>query len=231
MAPDPTMYATTLKRLKNEGCALLVTGDVPPRDLRAATRTLFGAPGEGRRRILALTDPAIGEEADVLPVSAHPANQHVRVLDYRDRARKAGETTIERSPFASPGEEVLDAVHLETTRALADLTPADPAGGQVRLSVSSLPPLLHRADLEEVERFVRATAAQVRGVRGMAHYLLPVEEGAGWVKDLAPLFDGRIELRSKADGPPEHRWHLPGRERTSGWLDLPLTADRGWNEL
>lgn len=231
MTLDPTFYATTLQRLKSEGCALLVTGDVPPRDLRAATRALFGAPGESRRRVLALTDPAIGEPADVLPVSAHPMNEHVNVVDYRDRARDASEAAHGSSPFASPNDDILDTIHLETSQALADQTPVDPTGGQVRLSVSSLPPLLSRADLERVERFVRATATQVRGVRGMAHYLLPVEEDAGWVDALSPVFDARIELRSQADGPPEHRWHLSGRERTSAWLDLPVTADEGWSEL
>lgn len=237
MVPNLAMYETALRRLKAEGCAVLVTGNVPSRALRATTRTLFGAPDEPRRRVLALADPAAGEPADLLPADAHPADDRVRVLDFRDLARAADEAHLDGSPFAAPGADDVDAVHLETSRALADVTPADPDPAELRLSVASLPVLLDHYDRESVEQFVRATAAQVRGLDGMAHYLLPVVDDAGWVDLLDPLFDARIELRTAVDGPPEHRWHLPSpahlpeSERTSDWHDLPVTDDRGWGKL
>lgn len=233
------LYETTLKRLKRDGCAVLVTGEVPPRALRAATRTLFGAPGEGHQRVLALTDPSVGEPTDVLPADAHPGDDRVRVVDGRDAMRTTstvavGNSPFEGSPFVDADAGGVEALHLGVSQVLADVTPPDPDAGDLRFSVASLGPLVDRRDREAVRQFVRATADQVRGAQGMAHYLLPVVDDASMVEWFQPAVDARIEVRTTADGPPEHRWHLPpethprGRERTSAWHDLPVTVDHGW---
>lgn len=231
MAPDIAFYAARFEQLKLDGCAILVTGDVSATAQRAVARTLLGAPDEPRRRVLALTDPSVGDPADLLPVGSHPADgEQVRVLDHRE-TESAADAAFEDSPFAPPGADALDDLHLAVHTALAAVEPDDPAGGEVRLSVAGLVPLLRRHDDEAVERFVRATAAHVRGLCGMAHYLLPVADGAGWARRLVPEFDVRVEVREPAaDGPPEHRWHFPERDRPSPWRDLPLDAGRGWME-
>lgn len=208
MTSDLAFYTTRLERLKRDGAALLVTGAVPVAAQRAAVRTLLGAPGESRRRVLALADPAVGDPADLLPADAHPADDRVRVVARTD----------------------LDALHLGVSKAMAAVRPDDPDGGQVRLSVAALPPLLEAHESAAVRRFVRSTAAQVRGVRGMAHYLLPGHDDAKRVRRLRDAVDARVELREPpgGDGPPEHCWHLPDRDDPSPWRDLPVTADHGW---
>lgn len=218
-------FQEALRRLKREGCNLLVTGAVSEDVTVQATRTLLGAADADRKRIVALGDSRQGNVRDRLPQGVTDDDPGVWVIDQQARQRsvpQAARAAGTDLPSATDDRDALERLREEIVVAIeyfdgleGGLTPAE-----LRLSVSSLGRLVHEHDASEVARFVRGVSAMVRGVRGMAHYHLPRPEDDEVVDRLAPLFDARIELRKRDGLPTEQRWHVPECGRTTDWIRL-----------
>ncbi|MFC4358196.1 hypothetical protein ACFO0N_09575 [Halobium salinum] len=76
--------AARLRRLKRDGCVLLVTGDVDARARAEATRRLLGDPLQARTRVVILTAPDAEAVETHLPAGVAPDGEAVRVVDRRD---------------------------------------------------------------------------------------------------------------------------------------------------
>lgn len=216
-------FDEVLGRLKREGCNLLLTGEVPAEVSDAATRRLLGAPFERRRRVLAFADAAADRVTSRLPGGCRPSDDDVTVIERRGTTRSAAaEPAGDRGfPVVGVGADlsafesaILDAVEAYDRRD-GGLEPAE-----LRLSLDSVGLLVDDHGADAVAGFLESVTATVAGVRGMAHYHLPVPDGADTVGALTPLFDARIELRQRDGFAPEQRWHLPSHGLTTDWVGL-----------
>ena len=217
-------FQEVLKRLKHDGCNLLVTGAVSKDVTVQATRTLLGAPNAERKRVVALADSRRGNATERLPTGIDSDDSDVWIIDQQTsqrsvpQAAQGGEVDLptagdNRDTLAHLREEVIVAIdYFETVD--GGLDPSE-----LRLSVSSLGRLAHEHGPETVAQFVRSVSAMVRGVHGMAHYHLPRPDD-DVVDCLSPLFDARIELRKRDGLPTEQRWHVPEYGQTTDWVRL-----------
>ncbi|WP_135854758.1 DUF7504 family protein [Halorussus salinus] len=233
-----------LRRMKRNGCNLLVTGNVREEVSQRATRKLLGSPEESRTRLLGLTDHGREDAPDLLPGDVRATDHRVHFAEYDIGARTASAATpaeadssaTDAAAFETDSASDSDsAVETDSSAAARDLgefrgalcdaiTTAkigrsgfEPA--ELRISVFTLSYLLNRHDTAAVERFVGAVGDHVRGVDGMAHYHLPVADDSKPVRRLSSLFDARIELREK-HGRPEQRWHFPDDDVRTVWVGL-----------
>ena len=199
--PESTLSAALAEL--DDGCAVLVTGDVPGDTYRAAASRYFGAPHRRRRRVLALTRDH-GDAAAWLPEGVTPEDDDVAVRrlpgTVRDPAAAtdasalgSGETSGRRdfpgggepAEPASPARLDLDGhddspevAAAETRATLLDAVDAvavDDPDGRLRLRVG-----VHRVDTlcaalgEERTRSVLLDVAEATRERGgMAHFHLP----------------------------------------------------------
>jgi hypothetical protein len=218
---DPPDFHAWLRRLKERGSNLLVTGDVPDAVSATASRTLFGR-GTDRYRTLALVDRTVAAPESRLPDAASVDDSTTWVVDQRngERSVPADATSVtstleppERNDAEQLCEELRTAIGFFEERA-DELEPA-----RLRVGVDSLSPLAQR-DLEATKRHLRALAATVRDVHGMAHYHLRVPDDEDVVAALTPVFDVRIELRKRPSRGPEQRWHVPELDATTMWVEL-----------
>lgn len=216
-------FGEVLRRLKREGCNLLVTGEVPVEVSDAATRRLLGAPFEDRRRILAFTNAGVERVSGRLPGGCRPSDRDVTIIEQRDATRS---TVAERAgdqgfPVTSVGTDLddLQEAILAEIEGFADgadgLAPAE-----LRMSVDSLRLLVDEHGVDAVGAFLEPVTASVTEVRGMAHYHMPMRDDAEPVSTLTSPFDARIELRQRDGFAPEQRWHLPGYGLTTEWVGL-----------
>ena len=203
-----------LSGLKVRGSNLLVTGEVPEQMSAEFSQTLFG---QGRRtRILGLVDPIAIDAESYLPVSSNGPD--TEVIDQRPEYRAATtadstgdhRTPIDRESFRSALVSSIE-VHNDRNDGF------EPA--ELRLGLDSVEVLEMNDDLVSLTQFLRGITALVRGVNGMAHYHLRVQDDDPLVDELSPLFDARIELR-KRPGRPEQRWHIPTLDETTHWVEL-----------
>ncbi|UPV74188.1 hypothetical protein M0R89_16815 [Halorussus limi] len=218
-------FQEVLKRLKHDGCNLLVTGAVSEDVTVKATRTLLGASNAERKRVVALADSRTETVRERLPPGVESDDPNVWLIDQDARQRsvpKAVESAAVTIPSADAGQSALGRLREEIIAAIDYFSDAD--GGlepaELRLSVSSLARMAHEHDPDRVARFVRSVSAMVRGVHGMAHYHLPRPDDDGVVERLSPLFDARIELRKRDGLPTEQRWHVPEHDQTTEWVRL-----------
>lgn len=218
-------FQEVLKRLKIEGCNLLVTGAVSTDVTAQATRTLLGSPDADRKRVVAIADSEGGSVTDRLPSGVEPDGGDVWIIDQQTHQRsvpKAARSSDLQLPDATANEDELKQLREEIIVAIEyfgeasdDLDPAE-----LRLSVPSLGRLAHEHGVTNVSRFIRGVSAMVHGVHGMAHYHLPRPDDDELVDRLSPLFDARIELRKRDGLPTEQRWHVPEYEQNTGWVRL-----------
>jgi len=218
-------FQEVLKRLKHDGCNLLVTGAVSEDVTVQATRTLLGAPNAERKRVLALADSRRANATERLPTGVDSDDSDVWIIDQQACQRsvpQAAQSADVDFPTAGDDRAALDYLREEVILAIDHFQNAngglDPS--ELRLSVSSLGRLGHERDPDTVAEFVRSVSAMVRGVRGMAHYHLARPDDDDVVDRLSPLFDARIELRKRDGMPTEQRWHVPKHERTTDWVRL-----------
>ncbi|WP_227376904.1 DUF7504 family protein [Haladaptatus halobius] len=211
-----------LRELKRQGCALLITGEVPEHVTAKATKRLLGDPNCGRKRLLAFTDATSEHIDDCLPSGVKRNAPDVWIIDPCgiDRAIPSTADDIEL-PKADEGSE-LNRLRQELVQAVGyfdDVAEGlDPA--ELRVSIDSLEYMLEANDLSPTERFLRTVAALVRGVRGMGHVHLPLPDDSATVQELSPLFDARIELRKRDTLAAEQRWHVPRHDITTIWTKL-----------
>ena len=218
-------FQEVLKRFKQEGCNLLVTGAVSEDVTVQATRTLLGSPDADRKRIVALGDSRRRNVRERLPPSVAPDDPDVWIIDQDATQRsvpKAAKSADVELPTPTDDRTVLNRLREEVIVAIDYFAEANDglSPSELRLSVSSLDRLAHEQDADAVARFVRSVSAMVRGVRGMAHYHLPRPDDDEVVDRLSSLFDARIELRKRDGLPTEQRWHVPEYEQTTDWVRL-----------
>lgn len=200
---DEPAVTSALPRLKREGCNLLVAGAASTEAADRLTRRLLGSPGLDRTRILVRTDdshPVTG----LLPAGVSLDDPSVRRFDYSAYATRT-------DPLASFGRDVVAAVDEFGSR------PAPLVGGELRLVVTSLDPLVADHEWTAVERFLRRVTDAVVDARGMGHYRhlgsraelsgVPVER----------LFDAFVDLREGEAA--EQRLSIPALEST-GWMEV-----------
>src|SRR6056297_1667963 len=80
-------FQEVLKRLKHDGCNLLITGSVSEDVTTEATRTLLGAANAERKRIVALTDSRAGNVRERLPSGVGSDDADVWLVDQDTRQR------------------------------------------------------------------------------------------------------------------------------------------------
>ena len=223
-----------LHRLKRNGCNLLVTGNVREEVSHRVTRKLLGAPEVPRTRILALTDHDREDAAALLPDDVGATDERVHFVEYGCGTRTATAATpsgtaaepsetgpASSDPEAAWGDGDLDEFQNALCNAImtAKIAESGFEPAELRVSLFTLSYLANQHEPAAVDRFVSAVGDHVRGVRGMAHYHLPVADDSKPVRRLAPLFDARIELREK-NGHPEQRWHFPDDDVSTVWVGL-----------
>ncbi|MFC7080459.1 DUF7504 family protein [Halorussus caseinilyticus] len=218
-------FQEVLKRFKNEGCNLLVTGAVSEDVTAKATQTLLGAPTADRKRVVALADSRDESVFELLPPGVDTDDPDVWVVDQHAHQRsvpKAAQSADFDLPGPGEDRDVLADLREEIVVAIDYFEEANGglAPSQLRLSVSSLGRLAHEHGANEVSRFLRSVSAMVRGVHGMGHYHLPRPDDDEMVDRLSPLFDARIELQKRDGLPTEQRWHVPKYEQTTDWVRL-----------
>lgn len=216
-----------LQYLKQHGCNLLVTGNVREEVSHRVTRKLLGAPEVPRTRLLALTDHDSEDAPALLPGNVGATDERVHLVEYGCGTRAATAATPSESDPASSVTETawggrdLDDFQSELCNAITTAKIAesgfDPA--ELRISLFTLWYLVNQHDSTAVDRFVSTVGDHVRGVRGMAHYHLPIADDSTPVRRLSPLFEARIELREK-HGRPEQRWHFPDDDVSTVWVEL-----------
>ncbi|UPW00250.1 hypothetical protein M0R88_17290 [Halorussus gelatinilyticus] len=218
-------FQEVLKRLKHDGCNLLVTGAVSEDVTVQATQTLLGAPDAERKRVIALADPSAESAYERLPPGVESDDPDVWIIDQDACQRsvpKAAESATASLPSEGTDRSALGRLREEVVVAIDFFADAD--GGldpsELRLSVSSLGRMAHEHDPDRIARFVRSVSAMVKGVHGMAHYHLPRPDDDEVVEQLGPLFDARIELRKRDGLPTEQRWHVPQHDQTTEWVRL-----------
>lgn len=216
-------FAEVLRRLKREGCNLLVTGEVPVVVSDAATRRLLGAPFEDRRRVLAFTSAGVERVTARLPGGCRPTDRDVTVIEQRDSTRSVATERAGEQGFAvtdvGPGLDDLETAILDEIAGFAADTDG-PLPAELRLSLDSVRLLVDDHGVDAVATFLDSVTSSVADVRGMAHYHMPIADDAEPVAALTPLFDARIELRQRDGFAPEQRWHLPEYGLTTEWVGL-----------
>jgi hypothetical protein len=200
-----------LPRLKREGCNLLVTGSVSAETANRATQRLLGAPEVERKRVLVRTH-GTAPVTDLLPVGVTPNDPTVRVFDY-------GNYDAESESLRTLGRDVSNAIDEFRSG------PTSLVGGELRLSVVSLGPLLVDNDVPSTERFLRRTTQAVADARGMGHYRYPGPRSEFGARSFDPdhLFDGILSLRERVG--PEQRLSIPATVPTvptnsTDWVEL-----------
>lgn len=207
-----TEFSRTLQRLKRRGCNLLLVGSVPNSVLRAASRKLLGDDEEDRYRVVVLagmTRAAGGR------LSRDVADETAQVIRHDPTARSSNEDV----PAVSVDDDIGDlcvAISETITRFADESDGFSP--GELRVCLDSLDALLGRYDRAVVRQLVGIVAGQIRGAKGMGHFVLPFERDSEVVADFAPLFDAVIEYRVAEGG--QERWHFTQRDLRSPWLPV-----------
>ena len=229
---DLATFQSRLRRLKREGCNLLVVGDAPRELFAQASESMLGDADARRWRVFGLTDATPESVRDRLPAASatpRPLSETTKLVTHpvgsqrtTDAANPTGptttvpgaaipEVTVEDTDLAEFGRELCSTIETFGARSYR---PAE-----VRLSVDSLAPLLDCYDREEVRRFLRSVGSCVRDWNAMAHYVLPVAYDSEQCQRLADEFDAVVELRTTSECA-EERWHLPSSDATMPWVPL-----------
>lgn len=218
----PATFQEVLSELKQRGCNLLLTGEVPAVVSDVATNRLLGAPFEDRKRVLALSGVSLERVSSRLPSGTGPGDRGVCVLVHRDDVRSAAVQSPESRAWMEPAGPDLETFRAAICGAIErfDERSGGLAPAELRLSVDSLATLLADSPTAEVHSFLDGVAATVDGVNGMGHYHLPLSDDSALVRELTPHFSARIELRQRGNAAPEQRWHVPAYDETTNWVRL-----------
>ncbi|PSQ08033.1 hypothetical protein BRC97_01225 [Halobacteriales archaeon QS_6_71_20] len=198
--PESTLSAALAEL--DDGCGVLVTGDVPDDAYRAAASRYFGVPDRDRRRVLALTrDPA--DAAGWLPDGVAPGDDGVAVRRLPGAVREptaaadasapepdgqtdtglpgdgepGGRTSPARLDLDGDGEspEAAAADARSTLSGAIDAVADGEAGGRLRLRVGvyRIDTLCAALGEERARPLLRDVAETTRERGGMAHFHLP----------------------------------------------------------
>lgn len=230
-------FATALSRLKQQGSALLVVGNVTQEIHQLACRQLMGDPSMHRQRLFVVTDES---STDVQTALADGTHHRDHVIDYVTNYRSATEsgssthcsaTETGLTSATETGIETATASY-SSVSSLPDLVAgivgtiqdiardAEPlTQGELRVCIDSLSPLVEPNHREVLLRLVWYTAIVTRRRQGMVHIHLPVARRTELASLFEPLIDAVVELRV-TDGVPQQRWHLIDATVTSDWTGL-----------
>jgi hypothetical protein len=235
---DLPAFQSVLRRLKTEGCNLLVVGDPPREVFTRASRCMLGDPDARRWRVLALTDASPESVADRIPAasagSRSPADA-TTVVNHAPPSRPTTdsvETPVASVPEVDVGDADLVGLRTAVVDAVREFCDRSFRPAEVRVAVDSLSPLLDHHETAAVRRFLRTVGECVHECDAMAHYVLPEPYGSDRCQRLVGEFDAVIELRTApADdrsGSPraaEERWHLPESGTTMPWVPVRNRAE------
>lgn len=214
---------SALAALKRQGSSVLVVGNGRDcTELNACRRLLGDASAGPRYRILVSTDGDV--DADRRIPADETRSGSVTVVDRTVKTRSAAAArptssignvsgaTVDGEWTRVPRETIGEVIEGIEARGLL-------ASDELRVCVDSLCPLLDAQDEQAVFRFVHALSGELRRVKAIGHFHLPVEYDAKPVETLAPAFDAVIELRLEGSVS-EQRWHLQREDITTDWLAL-----------
>lgn len=211
-------FRKSLLQLKEEGCRILVTGDVGTSIRARRSRQLFGE-AENRHRILASTNLGENEIVEHLP-GEHPLQSDAEVIRLNDiRSMSVAETYSTSSHLGASNEfaafqwRIIDAI----ARHRVDHAPA-PA--ELRVGVTTLAPLIDEYSTETIREFVHLIGKETVESRGMAHFSLGLDARRPIASSLLPLMDIHVQLRRQGNDSPEHRWTLLNHNLHTQWLPL-----------
>jgi hypothetical protein len=221
------VFARMLDELKRRGSSLLILGSPDPTLRRTISRRLLGdGSAETRRRLFVHA----GDPVATPDVAAGPANDGTARVVARSTETRASAASSPSPTAGSPSgipRRTVDGGRLGTLASVVgeeihalERRAVGFSPGELRLCVDSLDPMLADRSASELRRFAEATGNRVRAASGMAHSHLSVDRSSAVVGEIAPAFDGLIELRSGVDGSPEHRWTFTDRDVESGWITL-----------
>jgi hypothetical protein len=110
------------------------------------------------------------------------------------------------TPSGSATEADLDDIEAALLDAIDDAVGDDALdGGDLRVGVTSLLPLVARFGVEAVHDFCASVAAAVRARDGLVHFHYPLADAAARASQFADVADARVELD---DEELSCRWHL-----------------------
>jgi hypothetical protein len=207
-----------LTALREQGCAMLVVGEVPTEVSRRACATLGG--GRDRELVTVHTGGEHACDADDHDDIAHE-------IRWADGARGATTATAGDLQFA-PSEggatvSTLGELGEATVRAI-DAAAEDTGPGELRVCVDSLGPLVEDTDERSVFRFCHQLTGTVRGAGGLGHVHLPMARDSERVTMLGALFDVTVGLELFG-GEPRQRWYLHEAGVVSDWLPIGVTGE------
>jgi len=223
VAADDASFRDGLDRLKQNGSALLVVGDVPDECYAEASHRMLGDTDHAaRRRVVVVDEDTPPGLANRLSAPTASANGSLHLISHDSTARNAVEsaptvtsdartTHVPADDLESVGEAVLSAIDEGETGTF------DPA--ELRLGVDTVGTLLDAGDEFPVFRLVDFLARRVRTLGGMAHFRLARSRDAYHTRLLEPLFDAVVELRLNG-GMVEQRWELLADDIHSEWIPL-----------
>jgi hypothetical protein len=221
--PETTETATftqALASLKRRGSNLLVAGAASGDTHADACSRLLGDSRADRTRVFVATD------GHCSAADRDTQTSDDWLVEYAAPTRgatAAATPTADGPTLPGPATEVSvdDLPSLE--RAVGDAIEAagsdSLAPAELRLCFDSLGPITDEHDEETVVRTLHALTSEVRSVRGMGHYHLPVALDTQIVRTLRPLFDGVVEIRTQGERA-QQRWHLNETDISTDWLDL-----------
>lgn len=217
-----TEFQDRLDRLKREGSALLVVGDVPQECYAPVSRRMLGdAEHAPRSRVLVLGGRERPLVADRF-IQATPGRDRLQLVTHGTTARSAVESTqglasttpathVDAADVEGLGRAVLDAVH-----ALEE-SGFEPA--ELRVGVDTVQTLFDVAGEFTVFALVDLLSHRVRAANGMIHFRLPRPRDAYQVRLLESVVDAVVELRVNGDDV-EQRWAVDDGDVTSPWMGV-----------
>lgn len=214
---ETAAFTRALAALKRRGSNLLVVGATSADTHTAACDRLLGDGHADRTRVFVTTDGNCGAHGE----ATRTADDHV--VQYATTTR--GAAAAASSTDGPSLDDAVSSVTVDDLRSLGEavseiVEDADGAApAELRVCFDSLGPLLEEYDEQAMFRFLHALTSEVRSVRGMGHYHLPVSLDNRTVRTIRPLFDAVVEIRTQA-GEPQQRWHLSEADITTGWLGL-----------
>lgn len=225
MTENTTAFTSRLADLKRHGAAVFVTGETNEDARIAASRTLFGSTDQCRRRVMLCLSGDAGPD-EYLPDGVSSGDPDVRAIVDGATVRRptntltstgdstlfsANETTanpiITPTPSGAETEADLDDIETALLNAIEGAVGDDALeGGDLRVGVTSLLPLVARFGVEAVYEFCVRVAAAVRARDGLVHFHYPLADTAARASQFADVADARVELDS--DQKLSCRWHL-----------------------
>lgn len=202
---QPETFRRALLRMKQGGCAVLVSCDDDLCTKRASRRTLGSLPEYPR--VVVTSEEDDETLRDRLPRGVDAGSESVSVINFRSILEEASTPQVGADDLQ---DTVCDAV--DTFDASGSLGP-----GELRLSVDSMAELTETVGDDRTVDLLDGVTDSVVGVRGMAYYHVDADDAA-FRDSLAASCDAQVDVRSE-DDQIYQRWHLPEHGSTR-WLHL-----------